>query len=529
MRSIALFTFCLFVSYSTVAQRITFSQNSLDFGTVNEKVLPQQFLQLGNGSASALQIDSIKTIDVKGAAGCNLGKAFLATQAGPWIIAPGGSTGVPITFTPRHNVTYASPVLVCGSGIPGCRSLSITGTVAYTKTYYSSTQNLFGQALFSALKTRLGQNYAAGSYNAARDQMFMTIDNQKTNGQGAATNTLECVYSGRQTTGFTSRSGAQADNFNTEHTIPQSLFSSALPMMSDIHHLFPTDATPNSTRANYPFDTVSSTPSYSLGGSKLGTNARRIVFEPRAKQKGPTARAMCYFVVRYQDYDNFFAGQESILRKWVVNYPADTIDRKRNDGVQAFQGNRNPFVDYPQLLERLPSLSNPALSFPVVNKIKIYPATAALAASDTNGYFFSLVNEGTTTQALTTPAIPSGFILQPSAFPAQLEYGQAFTFRLLPGTASPGTSIIPLLPGTNISVTITGPLALSEGNSFGFELYPNPATQLVTIKTVGKVKVYDTRGVCVYSGTGGQLDISSWVRGVYRVVGAGKNQTLAIY
>jgi hypothetical protein len=63
-----------------------------------------------------------------------------------------------------------------------------------------------------------------------------------------------------------------------------------------------------------------------------------------------------YFVTRYQDYSNHFAGQESILRQWHDQHPPSQSERDRNEGIYQLQNNRNPFVDYPQFAERITNL-----------------------------------------------------------------------------------------------------------------------------------------------------------------------------
>src|SRR6185295_4028554 len=185
-----------------------------------------------------------------------------------------------------------------------------------------------------------GNGYISLGYNLARDSMFMWFDNKKTNGQGASQNTLECIYTGREAIGYTSRSDCQTNfSFNTEHTFPQSLFASNEPMRSDLHHLFPTDDASNNERADNPFGIVTNA-TWSVGGSK----SNRSIFEPRDQQKGATARAMMYFVLRYQNYNSFFTSQESILRTWHQNFPNTQIERTRNDDIYGMQHNRNPFV-----------------------------------------------------------------------------------------------------------------------------------------------------------------------------------------
>jgi hypothetical protein len=172
--------------------------------------------------------------------------------------------------------------------------------------------------------------------------MYASIDN--------VSGDVECVYTGRKAT-FNTRAGANANSFNCEHTFPQGFFSQNEPMRSDIHHLFPTDIAANSQRDNDPFGVVSNA-SWSQGGSKSGGGK----FEPRNMQKGATARAMMYFVLRYQDYNNFFQGQQSALYSWHEAYPPSAAEEQRNNDIAGLQNNRNPFVDYPQFMDRMNSL-----------------------------------------------------------------------------------------------------------------------------------------------------------------------------
>ena len=76
----------------------------------------------------------------------------------------------------------------------------------------------------------------------------------------------------------------------------------------------------NNSRGNFPFG-IASTPYQNDATnfpSHLGSNN---LYEPRDAQKGKTARAMMYFVIRYADYADHFAGQEGILRIWHNQFP----------------------------------------------------------------------------------------------------------------------------------------------------------------------------------------------------------------
>jgi hypothetical protein len=218
----------------------------------------------------------------------------------------------------------------------------------YSEAYYAPTQNKSEEALKQALSTLLANGYTGLSYNAARDAMYSSLDN--VGGE------VECVYTGAKAA-FNSRAGATSNGFDCEHTFPQGFFNQVLPERSDIHHLFPTTSASNNKRGNDPFGVVSN-PSWSVGGSKWSSG----VFEPRDPQKGRTARAMLYFVLRYRDYNNFLAPQESILRNWHLTHLPTVSEKQRNSGIYALQKNRNPLVDYPRMIDRITSVAGTSVA-----------------------------------------------------------------------------------------------------------------------------------------------------------------------
>ena len=164
----------------------------------------------------------------------------------------------------------------------------------------------------------------------------------------------------------------EGDCYNREHSFPKSWFNDATPMYSDLFHLYPTDGKVNGLRSNYPFGEVSSPTSTSENGSKLGNCSypgyTGVVFEPIDEYKGDFARSYFYMATRYENviagwyansteadavlqnnafpvFENWFL---DMLGEWHVADPVSQKEIDRNDAVYAIQGNRNPFIDYPE-------------------------------------------------------------------------------------------------------------------------------------------------------------------------------------
>lgn len=142
-------------------------------------------------------------------------------------------------------------------------------------------------------------------------------------------------------------------DINIEHTWPQSRFSKQFSkelQKGDLHHLFPSNAKINQIRGNHPFgeveqedNGVANCPSV-LGFDKEGDQ----VFEPVDSHKGNVARALFYFSVRYQIAIS--PSEEAALRAWHKLDPIDETEIERNNKIFSIQKNRNPFIDFPELV-----------------------------------------------------------------------------------------------------------------------------------------------------------------------------------
>lgn len=226
---------------------------------------------------------------------------------------------------------------------------------------------LSGVQLLRALHELSGRGYKAKSYDEAKSYLFSTADQVVVNGRRGVVD----AYSGIFEPGTSGNGGSYGEHgdenhdgrvddkgMNVEHIWPQSFFAKLLPMRSDLHHLMATFIYPNGVRGNLPFGEVRGRGDYS---NDAGARRGQGVFEPPDAVKGRVARALLYFYTRYHDRnitngafgDAFWNSKLEMILRWNRQFPPTDWERARNDAVERFQGNRNPFVDDPSLADRI--------------------------------------------------------------------------------------------------------------------------------------------------------------------------------
>jgi endonuclease G, mitochondrial len=142
--------------------------------------------------------------------------------------------------------------------------------------------------------------------------------------------------------------------FNCEHVVPQSWFGKKEPMRGDLHHLFACESGCNSFRGNHPyfdFPDLNKAVRSSCGRLEGGK------FEP-GHGKGPVARAVLYFLLRYPGEINktekeYKADRIPTLLDWHQADPVDEYELHRNAAIFEKQGNRNPLIDHPEWAEQI--------------------------------------------------------------------------------------------------------------------------------------------------------------------------------
>ncbi|MDX1653106.1 MAG: endonuclease [Brumimicrobium sp.] len=175
----------------------------------------------------------------------------------------------------------------------------------------------------------------------------------------------------------TCSSTIEGDCYEREHTMPSSWWGGGSlrsdTMYSDLHHLVPADKGLNIAKSNYPPGIVETATTTGSNGFKVGSNSTypcssMSYFEPISTYKGDYARMYFFMATRYHPY---IAGWQTItaegncaingdsctvfepwllqvLLTWHENDPVSTKEIERNNAVYAVQGNRNPFIDYPE-------------------------------------------------------------------------------------------------------------------------------------------------------------------------------------
>ena len=255
--------------------------------------------------------------------------------------------------------------------------------------YYDGTAGLTG----AALKTKLSQIITNGHQTKSYDNLYNGYPSTDSDNYYEKDGSVLDIYSENPSgkDPYVYQHGSkqcgsykvEGDCYNREHVFPQGYFNSASPMVSDIHHIVPTDGKVNGNRSNFPFGKVGTANFVSANGSKRGTSASPnysgTVFEPIDEFKGDVARMILYFATRYEsklssfkDNDiltnSAFPGVEAwelaVLKEWHTNDPVSQREIDRNNAAYTYQGNRNPFIDHPEYVALIWGTTTPDTEAP---------------------------------------------------------------------------------------------------------------------------------------------------------------------
>lgn len=239
--------------------------------------------------------------------------------------------------------------------------------------YYASIEDTYtGETLWSALKTLTTETHTyQTSYKDCSLLPYLTDADPLRPGY------IIDFYSHLSLDG----TWDNGNTWNREHVWCQSkawygeINNSTVNAGTDLHQLRPLYKSINSSRNNSQYGELTNRDSYLKnyldtpygylnGDASLGTG--NGVFEPLDNVKGDVARVLLYMLVRYKEYISSYplsnnvytkeGTEESVYKllvKWNESDPVDDLEINRNNAVYALQGNRNPFIDYPEYASRI--------------------------------------------------------------------------------------------------------------------------------------------------------------------------------
>ena len=141
----------------------------------------------------------------------------------------------------------------------------------------------------------------------------------------------------------------------------------------DLLNLYPADGPANQRKSNNPIGIVDGKIMFDNGVIKVGKSSSYradsliTAWEPADQWKGDFARTYFYMATAYQHMTGEWQTTDGLLtvdpaswttmRPWVYELmlqwaeedPVDDIERERNEVIYGIQGNRNPYVDVPEL------------------------------------------------------------------------------------------------------------------------------------------------------------------------------------
>ena len=255
------------------------------------------------------------------------------------------SSAQPTTYSKTYNSGYRDQV---------CTALSAGALSYYTGSYSIETlMSQSGSTLENTLRTLMRNTHSnITSYGNCRDYADKTDCEGKTDATGNSSRQITMLYTGYQATYSQYNNGS---GWNREHVWPQSLGGgNTSGGGADLHHIRPDENQTNGDRGNLKYGNLTSgtTSKGNLSGMVGGTKGS--YYEPNDNVKGDVARIVLYVYVRW--YTSWGADSVTevfqsvdVLLEWCALDPVDTWEMGRNEVVQNIQGNRNVFIDYPEL------------------------------------------------------------------------------------------------------------------------------------------------------------------------------------
>lgn len=243
-------------------------------------------------------------------------------------------------------------------------------SIAPTTDYYSAIDGKQDSLLKSTLGAIInsGHRYKYGSGNHRTWAGFFYTDRDTLNQR------VLDMYSQEDHYFNIDRPTASVSGFDIEHMLPKSWWGRIdNDAYKDLFHLVPGNASANRSKSNHapgiPTDTTFWNGSFATGPDTVRHLSH--VFCPADEYKGDFARAYFYIACCYGDsltwveeegsepatamtndsWQEFRPWLRDLLLDWHRNDPVSDKEKARAIEVNKIQGNRNPFIDYPDLVE----------------------------------------------------------------------------------------------------------------------------------------------------------------------------------
>ena len=248
--------------------------------------------------------------------------------------------------------------------------------------YYAKAQgksdSLLRQALYDTIRGGVRIHYGTQGYGYYDGIYYPGTWNYFPQTDFRADGTVWDMYS--DTKRYFPHDGGSACGLEIEHCLPKSWWGwtnkdtgSSKRAYQDLFILNPADGSANGNKSNCP-------PGHVVKGDKFDNGSFRmdaakssqygwICFEPAEEYRGDFARTYFYVATAYADlpfgagnvdYQRYLTDSTYLVFKpWLVEVlldwhradPVSEKERRRVETVFSIQGNRNPYIDYPDLVE----------------------------------------------------------------------------------------------------------------------------------------------------------------------------------
>ncbi|MFA8299112.1 MAG: endonuclease [Hyphomicrobiales bacterium] len=182
--------------------------------------------------------------------------------------------------------------------------------------YYNDAEGKSGAALRQAVQTIAGRGLQTHGYNWDVDYTDQVVGNSSK---------VKLIYTLKEEPVGNHKSSGYT-GYNREHVWPKSLMPQAFTW--DNHNLRASEPAENGKRSN----------------KKYGD------YLPPDVSKGDAAR-ICFYMAVLHNWDVNIVGRKDMLVSWSTEDNVDEFEKQRNNRLQERQGNRNPFIDHPELVD----------------------------------------------------------------------------------------------------------------------------------------------------------------------------------